>query len=190
MLNIVNGTANPPCFGRPMTSPPSPGDRGDAAGPARIPDEHADLARRLRAAEDRLYPIAMLDSERYERAVRLVGLVAKELALTCSTMDELALAQPWARDALVSVARAAGIPLAGLDTELVVEAAMSQRFRSLLFEQAGELKERQIAQARAAGRAWAVLEEPDAASWSAGSARWVEAHVASGALMVRSVDAD
>jgi hypothetical protein len=144
----------------------------------------------LRSAEDRLFPIAMVDAERYERAVRLVGLLAQELTRHCASVDELALSEGWARETLAAVAREARTPLAGLDAGLVVEAAMSQRFRALLFEQATELRQRQLAQARAAGQRWAVLEEPDPAAWSTGSARWVEAHVATGALMVATVDAD
>ena len=173
-----------------MPSPPPHIGPGDAPSPARIPAEHADLARRLRTAEDRLYPIAMVDADRYERAVRLVGLLARELARTCASLDELALAQPFAREQLAAVARAEAIPLEGLDGELVVEAAMSQRFRALLSEQAAELRERLVAEARSAGQRWAILEEPDPAAWSAGSARWIEVHVETGALMIRGVAVD
>jgi hypothetical protein len=173
-----------------MSSPPSHSGPGDSLGSAPIPAEHADLAHRLRAAEDRLYPIAMVDAERYERAVRLVGRLAQELALTCATLDELALAQPGARERLGAIAEAEGIDLAGLDSEVVVEAAMSQRFRALLSEAATQLRQRLVSRAREAGRPWAILEEPDPAAWSAGSARWVEAHVATGAVMIRAVAAD
>ncbi len=173
-----------------MSWPPSPTGPGEEAGPARIPDEYLDLARRLRTAEDRLYPIAMVDAERYQRAVRLVGLLAQELTQTYATLDELALAQPSGHRRLVAVAGAAGIALDGLDRDLVVQAAMSQRFRALLSDRSTELRQRLVAQARAAGRQWAVLEEPDSAAWSAGSARWVETHVATGALMIRAVAAD
>jgi hypothetical protein len=173
-----------------MSSSPSRSGPGDWLGPGRIPAEHAELARRLRSAEDRLYPIAMVDADRYERALRLVGVLARELSHTCATLDELAMAQPRARARLAVIARTEGIPLTGLDTELVVDAALSQRFRELLSEQATELRQRLVADARAAGAQWAVLEEPDEAAWGAGSARWVETHVTTGALMIRSVDAD
>jgi len=173
-----------------MSSSPSHAGPGDWLSPGRVPAEHADLARRLRSAEDRLYPIAMVDAERYERALRLVGLLARALAQTCATLDELALAQPQARERLVTIARAEGIPLGGLDAELLVDAALSQRFRALLSEQATELRQRLVEDARAAGARWAVLEEPDPAAWGVGSARWVETHVTTGALMIRSVDAD
>jgi hypothetical protein len=173
-----------------MSSSPSPSGPGDWLSPGRIPAEHAELARRLRDAEDRLYPIAMVDADRYERALRLVGMLARELAQTYATLDELAMAGPQTHTRLSTIARTEGISLSGLDTQLVVDAALSQRFRQLLSEQAGQLRQRLVADARAAGDAWAVLEEPDPAAWGAGSARWVETHVTTGALMIRSVDAD
>jgi hypothetical protein len=173
-----------------VSSPPSPTGPGPEPGSPRIPDDYADLARRLRTAEDRLYPIAMVDTDRYQRAVRLVGLLAQEFAEIYATLDELALALPGGRERLVVLARAAGIALDGLDRDLVIEAAMSQRFRALLSDRSTELRQRLVAQARAAGLRWAILEEPDSAAWSAGSARWVETHVTTGALMIRAVSAD
>jgi hypothetical protein len=166
-------------------SSPAPG-----TGPGPVPAEHAALARRLRAAEDRLYPLAMVDTDRYQRAVQLVGRLARRLAETCASLDELAAAEADARGWLDDPAVTGGIPLAGLDPDLVVEAALSQRFRTLLGDQGAALRERALERARAAGLAWAVLEEPDPAAWSAGSARWVEAHVVTGTVLVRSVAAD
>lgn len=160
------------------------------AGPARIPAEHAALARRLRAAEDRLYPLAMIDTDRYQRAVQLVGRLDRQLAETCASLDELAGAEAQVRGWLDDPAVTDGIPLAGLDLDLVVEAALSQRFRALLSDQGAVLRRRELERARAAGLAWSVLEEPDPAAWSAGSARWVEAHVATGTVLVRSVVID
>lgn len=155
-----------------------------------IPAEHANLARRLRAAEDRLFPLAMIDADRYQRAVRLVGALHRRLTQTCATIEELAAATDQTRFWLGIVATDEGISLDGLDPDLVADAAMSQRFRALLTEQAAELRERRIARARESGQAWSVLEEPDPAAWGTGSARWVETHVATGAVMVRSVVAD
>jgi hypothetical protein len=167
--------------------PPAP---GDSPGPGRIPPEYAALARRLRAAEDRLFPLAMVDTDRYQRAVRLVGLLARHLAGTCDSLADLDAAGTAAEFWLGVTAQAEGIPLDGLDTGLVIDAALSQRFRALLMEQDGDLRRERIERARRAGLTWAVLEEPDAAAWSGGSARWVEAHVATGTLLVRSVAAD
>jgi hypothetical protein len=162
----------------------------DVPAPASVPPEHAALAQRLRSAENRLFPIAMVDADRYERAVRLVGLLARRLAGTASDLDGLAAAEPQVRDWLVADAREHAISLVGLDHDLVVEAAMSQRFRALLSEQATELQRAAVERARLAGETWAVLEEPGPAAWSGGSARWVEVHVASGAVLVRSAVTD
>jgi hypothetical protein len=170
--------------------PPSAAGPGDSPGPAPIPAEHAALARRLRAAEDRLFPLAMVDADRYQRAVRLVGLLARRLTETCTSLDELATSEERATSWLVAAAGVEGIPLDGLDTGLVVEAAMSQRLRVLLMEQAAQLQRQAVERARAAGLTWAVVEEPTPAAWSTGSARWVETHIATGTVMVRSVVAD
>lgn len=173
----------------PMSQLPPIGPR-HGLGPGTVPAEHAALARRLRAAEDRLFPLAMVDADRYQRAVRLVGLLGRRLSATCASLDELAAAQDRVRGWLADAAAGAGIPLDGLDPELVVEAGMSQRFRALLNEHAATLRRQKIERARAAGLTWALVEEPDPASWGAGSARWAEAHVLTHALVVRSVVAD
>ncbi|GAA1790858.1 hypothetical protein HC028_00620 [Planosporangium flavigriseum] len=167
-----------------------PSAAGDNVGPAGIPAEHAALARRLREAEDRLFPLAMVDADRYQRAVLLVGLLARRLSETCASLDELAAGADGLTGWLVAAAGAEGVPLDGLDTALVVEAAMSQRLRGLLQEQADELRRQAVERARAAGLTWAVIEEPSPAAWRTGSARWVEAHIETDALMVRSVVAD
>jgi hypothetical protein len=159
-------------------------------GPGPVPAEHAELARRLRAAEDRLYPLAMVDADRYQRAVHLVGRLAGRLAETCDSLDELAVAEPDARRWLADPEVTGGVPVAGLDPDLVVGAALAQRFRALLSLQGAALREQALERARAAGLAWAVLAEPDPASWRAGAARWVEVHVGTGTVLVRSVAAD
>jgi hypothetical protein len=158
----------------------------ESSVPAPVPAEHAELARRLRTAEDRLFPLAMVDAERYQRATRLVGLLSRRLQETARTLDELA-----AADADLRVwMQFEELPTTGLDPDLVIDAAMAMRFRSILVEQAAEHQQRVLDRARDAGQRWAVLEEPDPSSWSAGTARWVEAHVDGRALMVRSVTAD
>jgi hypothetical protein len=158
----------------------------ETSGSAPVPVEHAELARRLRSAEDRLFPLAMVDADRYQRATRLVGLLAGRLRETAKTLEELASADADLRVWM----RFEELPLPGLDPELVIDAAMAMRFRAILAEQAAELQERALDRAREAGQRWAVLEEPDAAAWRAGTARWIEVHVDTRALMVRSVSAD
>ncbi|MEU7895772.1 hypothetical protein AB0B45_23310 [Nonomuraea sp. NPDC049152] len=148
---------------------------------SRIPPEYAELARRLRAAEDRLFPLAMVDTERYQRALQLVGALARRLA-RAGDYAELAAAEGRMRGWLDEV----GVSLDGLDAQLVIEAAMSHRFRELLTSS----REQAVERARAAGLEWAVLEEPDDAAWRGGSARWVETHLPTGTVMVRSVVAE
>ncbi len=179
MLTIVNDARDCQVVGSAMVEPSG-----------RIPHEHAELARQLRGAEDRLFPLAMIDADRYKRAVRLVGLLSRQLADTCASLDDLAAAGPDTRFRLTVLAGAEGIPLGGLDPDLVADAAMSHRFRELLAEQATQLRQQRIDRARAAGLAWAVIEEPDPATWGTGAARWVEVHVATGAVLIRSVAAD
>ncbi|MFE3452599.1 hypothetical protein ACFXJ8_27115 [Nonomuraea sp. NPDC059194] len=147
----------------------------------RIPPEYTELARRLRAAEDRLFPLAMVDAERYQRALRLVGALARRLA---DVGDPAALAAVEAE--MGGWLDSLDVPMDGLDAQLVIEAAMSQRFRELLTS----MGERSVEQARAAGQEWAVLEEPDDAAWRGGRAQWVEMHLATGSIMVRSVVAE
>lgn len=173
-----------------LTVPSGRSPMSESVGPGRIPVEYAELARQLRGAEDRLFPLAMIDTDRYQRAVRLVGLLARRLTESCASLEDLAAAGPDTRFRLLVIAEAEGIPLDGLDPDMVADAAMSQRFRALLAEQATQLRQRRIDRAREAGLAWAVLEEPDPAAWGGGSARWVEAHVATGTVLVRSVAAD
>ena len=141
------------------------------AGPGPVPAEHAELARRLRTAEDRLYPLAMVDADRYQRAVHLVGRLAGRLAETCASLDDLAAAEPEVRRWLADPDVTGGVAVAGLDPDLVVGAALAQRFRALLSQEGAALRERAIERARAAGLAWAVLEEPDRRPGAAGSAR-------------------
>ncbi|WP_431898482.1 hypothetical protein [Nonomuraea sp. bgisy101] len=146
-----------------------------------IPAEYAELARRLRAAEDRLFPLAMIDADRYQRALQMVGALARRLA-RAGDYPALAAAEGEMRGWLDDV----GVSLDGLDPQLVIEAAMSQRFRELLTS----YREQAVDRARAAGQEWAVLEEPDDAAWRGGSARWVDVHVPTGTVMVRSVVAE
>ncbi|MFD1935718.1 hypothetical protein ACFSKW_30030, partial [Nonomuraea mangrovi] len=140
-----------------------------------IPAEYAELARRLRAAEDRLFPLAMIDADRYQRALQMVGALARRLA-RAGDYPALAAAEGEMRGWLDDV----GVSLDGLDPQLVIEAAMSQRFRELLTS----YREQAVDRARAAGQEWAVVEDPDDAAWRGGSARWVDVHVPTGTVMV------
>jgi hypothetical protein len=55
-----------------------------------------------------------------------------------------------------------GIPLTDLDLDLLARAALAMRYRELRVEQAARRRLRTVAEARAAGRAWVVVEESGA----------------------------
>jgi hypothetical protein len=85
---------------------------------------------RFTAAEGALYPLAITDPERYERAVTLVGLVFRQLRDECATIDDLVARVPGAEH-VTQLAVAQGIPLAGLDPAAIADAAAALRYREL-----------------------------------------------------------
>ena len=157
-----------------------PGAGGDG-----VPAEHAELARRLRGAEDRLFPVAMVDADRYRWSLTLVGALARRLAAAGGGWPELGSASADLHEALPALAAELGVPLTALDADLIVDAARAQRLRGLLAQQQLQRRERLVAAAIEAGQAWAVLDEPDPALAGFGELCWVELHVGSGALLIR-----
>jgi hypothetical protein len=85
---------------------------------------------RFTAAEGALYPLAITDPERYERAVTLVGLVFRQLRDECASIDDLVSRLPGAED-VTRLAVAQGITLAGLDPAAIADAAAALRYREL-----------------------------------------------------------
>ena len=135
--------------------PPAPVPR---PGPGR---EHAALAWRLRTDEELLYPLALVDADRYQRAVRWCGAAARRLAQTCASLDELLAAGRTCAAGSPMPRGPGGVAVAGLDPDLVVEARVGPAApRRLIAEQAGPVRRRALERARAAGQAWVVLEEP------------------------------
>ncbi len=90
----------------------------------------AALQWRFTAAEGALYPLAMTDPERYERAVTLVGLVFRQLRNDCASIDELVSRLPGAEH-VAQLAAAHGVTLAGLDPAAIADAAAALRYREL-----------------------------------------------------------
>lgn len=85
---------------------------------------------RFTAAEGALYPLAITDPERYERAVTLVGLVFRQLRDECASIDGLVARLPGAED-VTRLAVAQGITLAGLYPAAIADAAAALRYREL-----------------------------------------------------------
>src|SRR5262245_14789226 len=57
--------------------------------PAQVPEDLAGARIRWKAAEARLYPLALADSDAYMDAVEAVGRVLTELRRTCSSNEDL-----------------------------------------------------------------------------------------------------
>jgi hypothetical protein len=87
---------------------------------------------RFTAAEAAVYPLAMTDPDRYERAVTAVGLEFQQLRRDCPNTDTLVERLPAAADEVAELATAAGISLAGLALDQVAEAAAALRYRELV----------------------------------------------------------
>ena len=88
------------------------------------------LLHRFTMAEGALYPLAITDPERYQRAVVAVGLVVGQLRDTCSNVADLMRCVP-AAEQVAQLAAAEGVSLAGLDPVAIADAAAALRYREL-----------------------------------------------------------
>ena len=146
---------------------------------------------RLESAERQIYPLAMVDTDRYERAVTLIGLLARHLDGSGDSAEDLELLRPKALTRLRGIASEQAIILADLDVEAVVDAALAQRYRVLRADSAGQTSDRAIEEARAAGETWASLESPDVSTLGfAAIQRWVDMHLETGVRLVRTISPD
>ena len=143
-----------------------------------------------RSAEERLYPVVMVRPDLYERAVRMVRVVADELA-GCLDLATLAGAWSTAAEVVHRAAGDAGLDLEGLDAGLIAGAAFSMRYRELAAGAARAERLARIEAAAAAGEAWVRVEETGSREtagmmpWS-----WVEMHVGTGAGLRQTLEAD
>lgn len=138
---------------------------------------------RWRAAEDRLYPVAMSDPDGYRRGLEAVQALVGELRRTAVTLDDLVAveADPEALLSVLPVDR----PV--LPVDLLVGAACSARAREVLAEQEGERRASVLAAARAEGRSWAVLQGPERIEELYGGST-VTTHLATGRTLLAAVD--
>lgn len=144
---------------------------------------------RFTDAEARLYPMAMVDPDGYQRATVLVGLVADALRAQCADLAAVLDRRAELIDSVPSLAEGAGIALGNLPAEAVVDAAAALRCRELQAAATRAAAQARLDAARAAGQEW-LIEEPDPTSVLAGSYRRVERHLPSGATIVASMEAD
>lgn len=155
------------------------------------PEATSAFVARLESAERQIYPLAMFDTDRYERAVTLIGLLSRHLDGSGDSAEDLELLRLKALTRLRGIASEQAIVLADLDEDAVVDAALAQRYRVLRANSAIHASDRAIEEARAAGETWAALEAPDASTLGfAAVQRWVDMHLETGIRLVRTISPD
>lgn len=168
------------------TIPQSPASGADQS--AVIPPEYRALATRLSAAEDQVFPLVMVDADRYQRAVTLIGMMMGYLTDAAATLSDLEAGHAAAVANAREIASRQALPIADLDLDILVDAAMSQRFRTLLVETAQDRTSARVEAARAAGLQWVTVSEPDTATLGMSPSQdWVELHLASRTELIRSI---
>jgi hypothetical protein len=153
---------------------------------ARIPPE---AMARFVSAEARLYPLAMVDADMYERATALVGLLARDLRENCPDIEAVLGRRDTLLTLLPDLAAQAGVSLAGLPTDTVVDCACALRCREAEAQTVAANARARIDAARESGQEW-LVEEPDPAMVMAGVFRRVELHLPTMCIVVSSVEAD
>lgn len=91
----------------------------------------AEAMARFTTAEARLYPIVMVDADGYQHATRLVGVIVDELRASCGDIDSVLRRRSGLIAALPEIATGAGLNVAGLPADTVVDAASAIRCREL-----------------------------------------------------------
>jgi hypothetical protein len=153
-----------------------------------IPSEFRALATRLSSAEDRIFPLVMVDADRYQRAVTLIGQLREYMTEHAATIADLEGIHGAAVVTARELASRQALPIGDLDLDTIVDAAMAQRLRVLLVDGAQQRTNNRIEEARAAGLAWVTVAEPDASTLGMSpSQEWVELHIASGARLIRTI---
>lgn len=155
--------------------------------------EALDRARlRWRAAEDRLFPVALVDPDAYRRALFVVGLLLDELRVSTTSLDELLgldVDPAPLLDALPTGPADGGrfASSAGGGDRLTLEAAFAVRGRELAAAAERKRRAAAIASARSVGATWMDLE----GSWETmqrTGARYTEMHLATGRAVVATGD--
>jgi len=147
-----------------------------------------DAAAQMRTAEDRLYPLAMVDVERYQRGTTLCGILLEDLRAHSPDLTALLGRRAPLLDRLPRLADQAGLSLLGLEPETLVDAAMALRCRELDAERAHAHQQERLAGARDNGQEW-LVNEPSPVAVMAGIYRREELHLPTGWRLVSSVEA-
>jgi hypothetical protein len=149
---------------------------------------NAELVRRFEAAEARVFPLAMVDPDLYQRATLLVSELARRLAEDGADPMQVERLLARADDLLSEVAAAAGLSTRGLVRSQLVDAAFAHVYRRQLAQDVAQAEKDRVDQARARGDRWLVLAEPSSEAQLMGFMQWVELHLATGQLLYRSIE--
>jgi hypothetical protein len=149
------------------------------------------LAAAWEQAEARLYPAVLERPDLYQRGIRLVRATADHLRLLGPGTSSLVAAAERGAELVAAVAADTGASVAELDLELLARAAFALRYRELRGEQTRRRRLRRVAEARAAGAGWAVVEEAgDPAGDPFVPFSRLEVSVASGRGVLATAEAD
>ncbi len=147
---------------------------------------------RWRAAEDRLFPVVLVDPDTYRRALDVVGLLLEELRANTTTADQLLGldVDPAPLLSTLPAGSAGGGRFAGSaggDGRLTLEAAFAVRDREITAAAQRGRRAAAIAVARSAGATWVDLK----GSWEAVLAtgvRHTEMHLPTARALVATID--
>lgn len=120
-------------------------------------DDLARARQSWRAAEARLYPLAMINVDGYQRALVLVAATCERLRGVTSTAAELLARQPRAVEYVAAACDATGTSAEGLDPDDIFGSAAAARDRELAGEERRLARQAAIERARAAGADWSDL---------------------------------
>lgn len=147
---------------------------------------------RWRAAEDRLFPVALVDAHAYRRVLHVVSLLLDELRVSTTSLDQLLDLDADPASLLAALLdepanRIQPAGSAGGENRLTLEAAFAVRDRELAAAAERSRRAAAIASARSEGATWVDLE----GSWEAvqrTGVRHTEMHLATGRALVATVD--
>ena len=139
---------------------------------------------RWRAAEDRLFPVVLVDPDTYRRALYVVGLLLEQLRANTTSLDQL-LGLDVDPAPLLSTLPAGSVCDAG--DRLTLEAAFAVRDRELAAAAKRGRRATAIALAHAAGATWVDLEGSWEAVLSTGG-RHTEMHLPTARALVATID--
>lgn len=133
--------------------------RASASGPAGGDQQVAEAVAGWRRADERLYPVVMVDPERYTRIVSVIRATADRLGAH-GTPDELVRARARGSQLVAAACAALGVPVEYLpDLDVVADAAFGLRHREIAAELRRQRTSARIAAARARGDTWVTLDE-------------------------------